>query len=74
MNRGRLRTQLQDALRVRACVCVSVSISLCVSTRMGCFGSVRFHRVNICTVFRDLKKENLFEYLWMWSNTNFQSF
>lgn len=55
-------------VHVCVCFCEHISMCACVSTRMGCFGSVRFHRVNICTVLWDLKKGNLFEYLWMWSN------
>lgn len=39
-----------------------------VSTGLGCFSPARSHRVNIYSVFWDLKKGNLFQYLWMWSN------
>lgn len=50
------------------CVCVCRYVHTCVSTGLGCFSPARSHRVNIYSVFWDLKKGNLFQYLWMWSN------
>lgn len=57
------------------CVCIYVHMWQCLSTGMGCFSAPRSRRVNIYLVFWDLKKGNLFQYLWMWSNMkSLQSF